>query len=204
MDWIIKIVPFIISLALPLLNYWLNNLKDRNKNSSEKISNGLKHAEDYIEEGKLPKSQLAKDRLAKKIFDNESINYEEMEFFLKFQDADYWVKRYLEMKYRVEILRSDTGEIVGFKSNYRKRDTAYWVSVYVFSMLCFSLPYLFFKQYSIEIQQTLQAQTYLLTAELILFPIFFLFIGLMSLNEGSKRRSGKSFVEDFEKKARLV
>ncbi len=204
MDWIVKILPLIISLILPFLKNWLDNLKEKKKNSSEKISNDLKNSEEYIEGNKIIISQLTKDRIAKKLFDNEEINHDEMEFFLKYRDADFWVKKYLKIKYRVVVVRDEAGNITGFQSNYTLLKKVSGILMYIFSMVVFALPYLFFKQYSIEIQKTIEAQVYLITAEIVLFPIFFLFIGVVILIENGKNRDGADFVEYFKENARLI
>ncbi len=203
MEWFIKIAPIVISFILPLLRDWINNLRLKNKENTTSLRANFDNAEDFEEIQNSSCSQLAKDRYAKILFNNENINNEEAILFMGFKDADYWVKRYLPVKYRVKIIRDLDGNFVDFESNYTWKKSFLWYSVYFLSMSIFATPYIFFKQYNLEVQQTIIHQNYLLTVELVLFPLFFLAIGILSINEKQKNTDAKNFVIEFKERAKL-
>ena len=82
----------------------------------------LKLAEDFENTVIENKSNLYKDRLAKSLFNDDLITYNEAKYFSNYENADLWISQYSKIRGMLKRKRNDAGEIIEFqkKSNWIK------------------------------------------------------------------------------------
>ena len=95
----------------------------------------LKLAEDFENTVIENKSNLYKDRLAKSLFNDDLLTYNEAKYFSNYENADLWISQYSKVRGMLKRERNDAGEIIEFqkKSNWIKITFA--LLAYFFSLL---------------------------------------------------------------------
>ena len=90
---------------------------------------------DEFESSELEKrSTLYKDRLAKSLFNNVALTYSEAKFFIKNENADLWVGKYVKVRNRLKSERDEEGTLIEFKT----RAKWYMIVLSLFGYIAFA------------------------------------------------------------------
>lgn len=123
METFIKICGVLAVLVVPLVLAHLNNRLAHLKHTQESKAEALKLADDFESIAVEKRTTLYKDRLAKSLFNNEAITYNEAKYFSKYENADLWVSEYTKIREMLNRERNETGTVIGFKTKFN------WIKV---------------------------------------------------------------------------
>lgn len=98
METFLKIGGILAVLVVPILLAILNNKLAHLKHKQESKVEALRLAVEFEVQDLKTRSALYKDRLAKSLFNNDSLTYNEAKFFSQYENADYWVAQYAEIR----------------------------------------------------------------------------------------------------------
>ena len=105
-------------LIVPILLVFLNNRLAKLKHEREIKAEFLKLAEDFESKDIEKRSTLYKDRLAKSLFNNDTLTYNEAKFFSQYENADLWVNDYVKIRGLLRRDRNEIGAVIGFQPKY--------------------------------------------------------------------------------------
>lgn len=128
----LKIGGVLAVLVVPIILAFLNNRLAHIKYSQESKAESLKLADEFEKEDLEVRSFLYKDRLAKSLFNNDSITYNEAKFFSNYENADLWVRDYVKIGGMLERERDVTGEVIGLKSKTNWIKVIFALILYIF------------------------------------------------------------------------
>lgn len=119
MEILLKIGGLLAVLVVPIFLAHLNNRLAHLKHSKESKAEALKLADEFESSELEKRSTLYKDRLAKSLFNNEALTYSEAKFFIKYENADFWVGEYVKVRNRLKRKRDEDGTLTEFKARAR-------------------------------------------------------------------------------------
>jgi len=201
METFLKIGGILAVLVVPILLAILNNKLAHLKHKQESKVEALRLAVEFEVQDLQMRSALYKDRLAKSLFNNDSLTYNEAKFFSKYENADYWVAQYAEIRGMLKRERDDVGAVIGFK---RK---SHWIYV-IFSFLgyctCASIgliPIVIMNKYIAWMVGAYEKGAPLIVVLMIVLPIMFLVVGYLCLRYVESYACCGVFLHDFYKDA---
>ncbi|MBJ9947766.1 hypothetical protein I5729_01375 [Acinetobacter bereziniae] len=194
MELVLKILGVLI---VPILIVILNNRLAKLKHDREIKAEFLKLAEDLESEDLDSRSTLYKDRLAKLAFNDNAITYNEVKFFLKYENADLWLKEYLKIRTMVKRERCDSGEVIGIKRR------SHWIKL-VFAILLYGIfgclgftPFVIMNKYISVMVDSYQKGIPLIIGLMVIFPVIFIVIAYLCLRYIERYASCGNFLHDF-------
>ena len=198
METALKIIGVLI---VPILIVILNNRLAKLKHDREIKAEFLKLAEDLENDELEKRSTLYKDRLAKSAFNDDAITYNEVKFFLNYENTDLWVRDYVKTRGMLKRERDDAGEITGFK---RK---SHWIK-FVFALLIYGvcaftglIPFVIMNKYIAWMVSSYEKGMPLMIGLQVAIPVIFLVIAYLSLRYTEKYANCDIFLHDFNKVA---
>ncbi|WP_119025874.1 hypothetical protein [Acinetobacter soli] len=201
-EWIKVLVSIVSTVFIPIFIWWLNRKGDESKKPKlhSDMDVDIESAKEFEKiKNDVSISRLEKDRYSKKLYNDSSINFDEAYFFSKLRDSDNLVNLYLIHKSRIDLVYDSTGKVSRLKSKSPKHQKYYFLISYLICVGLGSTPYILAGQYKYYILKFYNAQNLLAVIELILFPILFLVIGVLSLIEAGKQNRVNNYVDEFNK-----
>lgn len=197
MEILLKIGGLLAVLVVPIFLAYLNNRLAHLKHSKESKAEALKLADDFESSELEKRSTLYKDRLAKSLFNNDDLTYNEAKFFSKYENADIWVREYVKVRAMLKRERDDLGEVTGVK---RKSHWIYVIFNFMGYCLCFSaglIPFVIMNKYFELMVYFYEKGMPLVIVLQIVVPIIFLVIGYLCLRYVEKYASCGIFLHNF-------
>ncbi len=197
METFIKIMGVIVALLVPIALAYINNRLAKMKYSREHQAELLKLANDF-ESDIESKSILYKDRMAKHLFNNEYLTYEEAKFFAGYENADLWVQRYSKVRGLLKRERDDVGSIVCLKPKYNALKVI--CALIGYCIFCFIglIPFTIIHKYISLIFHYYDKGILLNSMGFIIIPIISLFFAWFFLNYVQKSADCGIFLHDFK------
>ena len=161
----------------------------------------LKLAEDFENTVIENKSNLYKDRLAKSLFNDDLITYNEAKYFSNYENADLWISQYSKIRGMLKRKRNDAGEIIEFqkKSNWIKVAFAL-LAYFVFTSIGL-IPFYKFYKYVDWIVVFYEKGMFLSILIIVALHGICLLIGFLSLKYVEKSADCGIFLNDFKEYA---
>lgn len=205
MELFLKILPIIVSIVVAVFT-WFGSFRDLRKDRKENFQKQYDLSIDLenFSTTSVTQSQLVKDRLAKLVFNSESLNYQDAMYFNKYYDGDVWIKRFLEIKPALNIHRNSKNEITYWELKQHKLGWLWRGIWYFICIIIGTAPYSLFEHYKKLIDYCLEISNYVALVELILIPPIFILIALQLAWKQHKHKEAKQFIIDFDQKAKLV
>lgn len=201
MDNLLKIGGVLAVLVVPIVLAVLNNRLAKLKHDREIKAEFLKLAEDLESEQLEKRSTLYKDRLAKSAFNDDAITYSEVKFFLKYENADLWVREYVKIRGMLKRERDDLGEVTGFK---RKSHWITFVFAFIGYVVCAFMgfvPFVIMNKYIAWMVSSYEKGMPLMIGLQVAIPVILLVIAYLCLRYSEKYASCGIFLHDFYKVA---
>ncbi|ENV48130.1 hypothetical protein P255_01009 [Acinetobacter brisouii CIP 110357] len=203
LEILLKIIGAIAALFLPIILAYLNNKLAHLKNGRESRAELLKLAEDLDFDSKdlNKKTILYKDRLAKSLFNNDYLTYEEARFFSQYENADFWVKEYAEIRGLLKRERDTLGAITEITPKYTKKRV--WLCIVGYFIFAFIgiIPFVMMNKYISWIVSYYERGMLVSIFLLVMWPIIFLSIGYLFLRYSERCATCRIFLHDFKKDA---
>lgn len=164
-----------------------------------KIKNEFKSNLDYATQVDTYRnaSQIEKDRFAQLVFNQRSITFSELEYFIRYENADQWVGLYLLHRKNLQLKRESDKVIQDIFSKYSHKKYGLLFVGYISFAFIGLLPLLFWQKYIKIFQEYLISQDYLVIFNIVCYPIFFLVGALIFLNKAENLKSANSFIKYF-------
>lgn len=201
MEILLKIGGVIAVLVVPIVLAVLNNRLAKLKHDREIKAEVLKLAEDLESDQLEKRSTLYKDRLAKSAFNDDAITYNEVKFFLNYENADLWIRDYVKIRGMLERERGDAGEVTEFK---RK---SHWIK-FVFALALYGvcaftglIPFVIMNKYIAWMVSSYEKGMPLMIGLQVAIPVILLVIAYLSLRYTEKYANCGIFLHDFNKVA---
>lgn len=200
METLLKITGVIAALVIPIVLCILNNRIAKFKHSREHQAELLKLAADF-ENGIESKPILYRDRMAKHLFNNEYLTYEEAKFFSVYENADLWVEQYSKVRGLLNRERDENGGILKFKPKYNALKIILALTGY--GVFCFIglIPFTITHKYLSWITYYYEKGVLLNSIGFIAIPIISLFFAWFFLLYVQKCADCGIFLHDFENEA---
>ncbi|WP_343579138.1 hypothetical protein [Acinetobacter sp.] len=200
METLLKITGVIAALVIPIVLCILNNRIAKFKHSREHQAELLKLAADF-ENGIESKPILYRDRMAKHLFNNEYLTYEEAKFFSVYENADLWVQQYSKVRGLLNRERDENGGILKFKPKYNALKIILALAGY--GVFCFIglIPFTIIHKYLSWITYYYEKGILLNSIGFIAVPIVSLFFAWFFLLYVQKSADCGIFLHDFENEA---
>ncbi|PKF33444.1 hypothetical protein [Acinetobacter proteolyticus] len=200
METLLKITGVIAALVIPIVLCILNNRIAKIKHSREHQAELLKLAADF-ENGIENKSILYRDRMAKHLFNNEYLTYEEAKFFSVYENADVWVQEYAKVRGLLKRERNENGGIIKFKPKYNAiKIILAFIGYFIFC--CISLvPFIIIHKYISLIEYYSEKGVLLISIGFIVIPMLCFYLAYFCLNYAQKCAECGIFLHDFENEA---
>jgi hypothetical protein len=201
MENLLKIGGLLAVLVVPIILAFLNNRLAHLKHSKESKVEALKLADEFESSELEKRSILYKDRLAKSLFNNDDLTYSEAKFFIKYENADIWVREYVKVRENLKRERNQDGEVTGFK---RK---SHWIKFglalvgYGICAFIGLIPFVIMNKYIALMVSAYEKGMPLMIALQLAIPIILLFIAYLCLRLCEKHVSCGIFLHDFYKVA---
>lgn len=196
---IIKIVGTLVStILIPVILEWLKRRSENRMFSNEQLKLNLENAKEFKDIVLSTQDPLIRDRSAKKTFNNKNLTFNEVDFFSKFIDQDFWISEYLKVKTQLKIVRNESKKIIKFEQNFSNSDFWWNIFWYVLYFLLFSLPFVFIENSQKLFLRALHQEAYsVLFFSIIIFTA--LFLGIIStLSKGRKQTDAKKFLKKLK------
>ncbi|HDV0620786.1 TPA: hypothetical protein RHI15_001329, partial [Acinetobacter baumannii] len=143
-------------------------------------------------------SQLVKDRMAQKLVMKKNINFLETQYFYSYVDMELWVERYIDVRKYIEPIIDEDNKIVDLKNKYTMAKGILFLCMYSFFAILAMIPLMFLKYYLAILHQSIDTSSFLITFNLITWPILFIFIALVGLHRANKIADAYNFLKKFE------
>ncbi|WP_312049852.1 hypothetical protein [Acinetobacter courvalinii] len=200
METLLKITGVIAALVIPIVLCILNNRIAKFKHSREHQAELLKLAADF-EDDIENKSILYRDRMAKHLFNNEYLTYEEAKFFSVYENADVWVQLYSNIRGLLKKERDESGKIIKLKPRYNALKII--LALVGYAIFCFMglMPFIIIHKYTSWIHYYYEKGVLLNSLGFIVLPTLFLYLAYVCLNYVQKSAECGIFLHDFENEA---
>ncbi|MFW1939549.1 hypothetical protein [Acinetobacter junii] len=200
METLLKITGVIAALVIPIVLCILNNKIAKIKHSREYQAELLKLSADF-ESDIESKSILYRDRMAKHLFNNEYLTYEEAKFFSVYENADLWVREYSKVRGLLKRERGENGEILNLKPKYNALKII--LALVGYAVFCFIglIPFTMIHKYLSLITHYYEKGILLNSIGFIAVPIFSLVLACFFLLYVQKSSDCWIFLHDFENEA---
>jgi len=200
METLIKITGVIAALVIPIVLCILNNRIAKIKHSREYQAELLKLAADF-ENGIESKSILYRDRMAKHLFNNEYLTYEEAKFFSIYENADVWVQEYSNVRGMLTRERDESGKIIKLKPKYNALKII--LALIGYGVFCFIglIPFTIIHKYLSWITYYYEKGVLLNSIGFVVIPALCLYFAYFCLNYVQKSAECGIFLNDLENEA---
>lgn len=201
METFIKIGGVLAVLVVPIVLAFLNNKLAHLKHKQESKLEALKLAAEFEAEDIKKRSALYKDRLAQSLFNNDALTYNEAKFFSQYENADYWVAEYAEIRGMLTRERDETGVITGFKRKVHWITVVFCLVGYIFFAFIGLIPFVIMNKYIAWMVSSYEKGMPLMILLLVTIPTIFLVIGYLCLRYVEKYATCGIFLNGFKKDA---
>ncbi|MFV5659346.1 hypothetical protein VXR58_03840 [Acinetobacter pittii] len=188
-------------LIVPIMVVFLNNRLARLKHEREIKAEFLKLAEEFEHEEVERRSILYKDRLAKSLFNHDTLTYREAKFFAQYENADLWIKEFIKVRGRLKRIGDKEENISGFTIKHTKSKIFYSVLGYIFFTFIGLIPFVKFNIYMQQISSYFQEGIYLNLFLKISIFLICLVCGFLCLKYIEKSADSWLFLHTFNKEA---
>jgi len=201
METFLKIGGILAVLVVPILLAILNNKLAHLKHKQESKVEALRLAVEFEAQDLKMRSALYKDRLAKSLFNNDVLTYNEAKFFSQYENADYWVAQYAEIRGMLTRERDETGAITGFKRKFNWIKALLFLVGYASCAFIGLIPFVIMNKYIAWMVSAYEKGMPLMILLLVTIPTIFLVIGYLCLRYVERYTTCSIFLHDFKKDA---
>lgn len=201
METLLKIGGVLAVLVVPIILSFLNNRLAHLKHTQESKVEALKLADEFEAKELEKRSTLYKDRLAKSLFNNDALTYNEAKFFSQYENADYWVAQYAEIRGMLTRERDETGAITGFKRKFNWIKALLFLVGYALCAFIGLIPFVIMNKYIAWMVSAYEKGMPLMILLLVTIPTIFLVIGYLCLRYVERYTTCSIFLHDFKKDA---
>jgi len=201
MENLLKIGGVLAVLVVLIVLVFLNNKLAHLKHKQESKAESLKLAAEFEVQDLERHSVLYKDRLIKSLFNNDSLTYNEAKFFFNYENADFWISEYINIRGMLKRERDKTGAVTSFK---RKSHWIYVIFNFIGYCTCASIgliPFLIMNKYIAWMFGAYEKGALLIVFLMIVLPFIFLVVGYLCLRYVERYVSCGVFLHDFYKDA---
>lgn len=189
----------IFGVLVPLMVAYISSRHNFKKHPRLEFSESIEAAKEFdaivISNAE---SQLVKDRVAQKLIMKKNINFLETQYFYSYADMELWVERYVDVRKYIEPIINENNKIVDLKNRYTMAKGVLFLCMYIFFAILAMMPLMFLKYYLEIFKQSIDNINFLLTFNLITWPILFSFIALGGLHKANKISDAYNFLKNFE------
>lgn len=201
METLLKIGGVLAVLVVPIILSFLNNRLAHLKHTQESKAEALKLTDEFEAKELEKRSTLYKDRLAKSLFNNDALTYNEAKFFSQYENADYWVAQYAEIRGMLTRERDETGAITGFKRKFNWIKALLFLVGYALCAFIGLIPFVIMNKYIAWMVSAYEKGMPLMILLLVTIPTIFLVIGYLCLRYVERYTTCSIFLHDFKKDA---
>jgi len=201
METILKICGVLAVLVVPIILAYLNNRLAHLKHTQESKAEALKLADDFESIVVEKRTTLYKDRLAKSLFNNEAITYNEAKYFSKYENADLWVSEYAKIRGMLNRERDETGTVIGFKTKFNWIKVSLALIGYILFAFIGLVPFYKFYKYVDWIVSYYEKGMFLSIFIIVALHVMCIVAGFLCLKFVERCADCGIFLSDFEKYA---
>lgn len=201
MEFFLKLLAVIGPIFVPILVAFINIKSSIKKHPKDEFSDDVNSSEKFVSIINSDCSMLIKDRITQQTFMSKKITFREAIYFYNFEDMEYWIKYFINNRKYIKILRNSKGNITHlFQDSTKIERVGYLVGYVIFAFLAIS-PLLNFNFYHNLYQESIKTNNYLITFNLIIWPILLFVIAAGFLIRGSQVNDAKRFIKNFKENA---
>ncbi|CAI3150864.1 hypothetical protein MWMV8_MWMV8_01869 [Acinetobacter calcoaceticus] len=188
----------VFGVLVPLMVAYISSRHNFKKHPRLEFSESIEAAKEFDAIVISTESQLVKDRVAQKLIMKKNINFLETQYFYSYVDMELWVERYVDVRKYIEPIIDENNKIIDLKNKYTMTKGILFLCMYSFFAILAMIPLMFLKHYLEILQRTIDTSSFLITFNLITWPILFVFIALVGLHKANKISDAYNFLKNFE------
>ncbi|MDK2171462.1 hypothetical protein [Acinetobacter baumannii] len=188
----------VLGALVPLIVAYISSRHNFKKHPRLEFSESIEAAKEFDAIVISTESQLVKDRVAQKMIMKKNINFLETQYFYSYADMELWVERYVDVRKYIEPIIDENNKIVDLKNKYTMAKGVLFLCMYIFFAILAMMPLMFLKYYLEILKQSIDNINFLLTFNLVTWPILFSFIALGGLHKANKISDAYNFLKNFE------
>ena len=188
----------VLGALVPLIVAYISSRHNFKKHPRLEFSESIEAAKEFDAIVISTESQLVKDRIAQKLIMKKNINFLETRYFYRYVDMELWVERYIDVRRYIEPIIDDNNEIVELKNKYTMTKSILFLCMYFLCGVLAVIPLLFVHHYLEILNQSINNIKFLLTFNLIAWPILSGCIALISLHKANKISDAYNFLKNFQ------
>ncbi|MDN8246435.1 hypothetical protein QZK48_07745 [Acinetobacter baumannii] len=189
----------VFGVLVPLMVAYISSRHNFKKHPRLEFSESIEAAKEFDSILTSTESQLVKDRIAQKLVMKKNINFLEAQYFYSYVDMELWVERYVDVRKYIEPIIDEDNKIVDLKNKYTMAKGILFLCMYSFFAILAMIPLMFLKHYLAILHQSIDTNSFLITFNLITWPILFIFIALVGLHRANKISDAYNFLKKFER-----
>ncbi|AMW80490.1 hypothetical protein AMD27_16360 (plasmid) [Acinetobacter sp. TGL-Y2] len=201
MDLFLKIGGILSILVIPILLAFLNNKLPHLKHKQESKVESLRLSLEFEAQDLKIRSDLYKDRLAKSLFNNDALTYNEAKFFSQYENADCWVAQYAGIRNMLTRERDETGAITGFKPKSNLFKAFLFFVGYISLSSIGVIPLVIMNEYIAWMLSVYEKGILLIIPLQAFMPIISLLLGYLCLKNFDKYVDCRAFLRCFKRDA---
>ncbi len=183
----------VFGVLVPLMVAYISSRHNFKKHPRLEFSESIEAAKEFDSILTSTESQLVKDRMAQKLVMKKNINFLETQYFYSYVDMELWVERYIDVRKYIEPIIDEDNKIVDLKNKYTMAKGILFLCMYSFFAILAMIPLMFLKYYLAILHQSIDTSSFLITFNLITWPILFIFIALVGLHRANKIADAYNF-----------
>lgn len=188
----------VFGVLVPLMVAYISSRHNFKKHPRLEFNESIEAAKEFDSILTSTESQLVKDRMAQKLVMKKNINFLETQYFYSYVDMELWVERYIDVRKYIEPIIDEDNKIVDLKNKYTMAKGILFLCMYSFFAILAMIPLMFLKYYLAILHQSIDTSSFLITFNLITWPILFIFIALVGLHRANKIADAYNFLKKFE------
>ncbi|EOQ63123.1 hypothetical protein F935_02216 [Acinetobacter calcoaceticus ANC 3811] len=188
----------VLGALVPLMVAYISSRHNFKKHPRLEFSESIDAAKEFAAIVISAESQLVKDRVAQKLIMKKNINFLETQYFYSYVDMELWVERYVDVRKYIKPIIDENNKIVDLKNKYTMAKGVLFLCMYFFFAILAMIPLIFLKYYVEILQRSIDTISFLITFNLIIWPILFGFIALGGLHKANKISDAYNFLKNFE------
>lgn len=188
----------VLGALVPLIVAYISSRHNFRKHPRLEFSESIEAAKEFDAIAISTESQLVKDRTAQKLIMKKNINFLEAQYFYRYVDMELWVERYIDVRKYIKPIIDEDNKIVDLKNKYTMAKGILFLCMYSFFAILAMIPLMFLKYYLEILHQSIDTSSFLITFNLITWPILFVFIALVGLHKANKISDAYNFLKNFQ------
>lgn len=199
MNW--TAISAILGIIIPVMVAYISTRHNFRKHPRQEFSEGVEAAKEFDSITSSSDSQLVKDRVTQKLIVNKEINFIEAKFFYQYVDMGLWIDRYISVRSFIDLIVDENNNIIELTEKNKLKTRIYFFILYVFFAALALFPFLFRAFYLSFWDEAISSKQYLISANLVVWPIIFMSLAFNNLYKSSKTSDAAKFLKRFKKES---